>query len=931
MPARILPDRPNLDQLKLQAKELFQAYRDGSIAAGARIAAHHPRFASTPPPAVLDAELALADAQLVIAREYGFASWPALREQVRRAAHVQRIAPHPRFDDVLAAFDAGDVQRLRELLESDPALVHARTNLEPPYGYFTGATLLHFVAGNPSRDRPLPANVVELARTILSAGADVRARTLGPTGGDTMGLLLTSKAASDAGVSAPLIDLLLEAGASVDVSADDCLDASLANHAPRAAEKLIELGAKPDLLAAAALGRLDLVRAAFDATGSLREVPRRRNRELDARDAVGLAALYAYVRGHRDVVLFLLEHEGNWNMVGVNNGTILHRAAFAGDLEMVQRLVGRGADVSDRNNPFRSTPLGWAEHNTQQHVFDWLVAHTKVDLHDAVSFDLREHVEARLSEDPSAVNRKIDHWDIPRGVALHWAAALDRAAVAGLLLQRGAERDSLAGNGMTPLEIAESRRAEAVAALLRERGARRAADAPSRTHIRARPPYRVDGKGNVLTVRPLLEEKDWDAVLAAMAERQITGLDAGGQMTDAILERLGRLGHVRRLELAGSKAITDAGLRHLAALPQLSHVDLAFTPITDGAAGALALCHGLERVSLIGTATGDATIDALTGKAALRMLGAGVAVTEAGLALLHAVPRFATWHEDHPIEYGLMDYEAGPTYLKLQSGTPLGPQALEALVGLDGLFALSLDHPSARAADLSPLRALRKLGWLGHDAGDRTFRQAAALPHLRMLMAQDTEAGDAGFTALSRSRTIEYIWGRRCYNLTSEGFTALAAMPSLRGIAVSCRNVDDAALAALPSFPALRELMPMDVSDRGFRHVGACTDLQALWCMYCRETTDAATEQVEGLQKLRTYYAGATRITDRSLHILSGISSLEKISFWSCAGITDAGVEALAALPRLRELSVDSCPRVTAAVAAAFAANVRVEISGPEA
>jgi hypothetical protein len=44
-------------------------------------------------------------------------------------------------------------------------------------------------------------------------------------------------------------------------------------------------------------------------------------------------------------------------------------------------------------------------------------------------------------------------------------------------------------------------------------------------------------------------------------------------------------------------------------------------------------------------------------------------------------------------------------------------------------------------------------------------------------------------------------------------------MPALRGLAVSCARVDDAALALLPRFPALNDLMPMDVGDAGFRHV----------------------------------------------------------------------------------------------------------------
>src|SRR5581483_11288950 len=85
-------------------------------------------------------------------------------------------------------------------------------------------------------------------------------------GGTTMGLLITSKQASDANVTGGLIDVLLAYGAPLDVTREDALDGPLANHAPRAAEKMIELGAKPDVLAAAALGRMDLLRAFFDSS-----------------------------------------------------------------------------------------------------------------------------------------------------------------------------------------------------------------------------------------------------------------------------------------------------------------------------------------------------------------------------------------------------------------------------------------------------------------------------------------------------------------------------------------------------------------------------------------------------------------------------------------------------------------------------------------
>src|SRR5262249_41378461 len=150
----------------------------------------------------------------------------------------------------------------------------------------------------------------------------------------------------------------------------------------------------------------------------------------------------------------------------------------------------------------------------------------------------------------------------------------------------------------------------------------------------------------------------------------------------------------------------------------------------------------------------------------------------------------------------------------------------------------------------------------------------------------------------------EYIWGRECPNLGGREFAALAAMPALRGLAVSRKNVDDTALSALPSFPALRALMPMDVPDVGFRHVGRCERLEELWLMYCRDTGDAATERIAGLSGLKTCYAGKTRIINRSLEILGRMLSLEKIEFWECAGITDAGVAVLACLPRLRAITV---------------------------
>ena len=426
-------------------------------------------------------------------------------------------------------------------------------------------------------------------------------------------------------------------------------------------------------------------------------------------------------------------------------------------------------------------------------------------------------------------------------------------------------------------------------------------------------------------------------------------------MDDEKLEKLSRDDHVTSLNLSGSQLITDKGLQHLARMPQLRELRLSHYPggvvtdrglevlqhlrdlrvfemcwqsgITDNGISHLRHCEQLEEIDLLGTHTGDGAIAALTGKPKLRKFKTGRNVTDEGLSLLHQFPAFKTWGGGE-VKYGLMSFAADPTNLLID-----GPfTRVAALSGLDGLFGLSFFwHTSnVRSDDLQSLQALPNLGFFGcpgEICDDDAMRHISALPNLRMLMAQGTVATDAGFQSLSQSKTIEYIWGRECPNLKGAGFAALAEMPALKGLSVSCKFVDDAALAKLPSFPALKELMPMDVSDEGFRHVGRCHQLESLILMYCRDTTDLATEHIQALPNLKKYHAGYTQITDRSLEMLSQMSSLEELSFEGCKWITDAGLTAVATLPRLRELSVGGSPNVTPTGVSAFPATIRVNYS----
>lgn len=443
------------------------------------------------------------------------------------------------------------------------------------------------------------------------------------------------------------------------------------------------------------------------------------------------------------------------------------------------------------------------------------------------------------------------------------------------------------------------------------------------------------------------QARDWDQVIERIASHGLTTVHANGQMTDAVLHRIATMPDVTALHLAGSRLLTDAGIAAVAGMPQLRHLDIGGTGVTDSGLEAiaglprlerfdgaglrisdasgvhLAACPRLAHVDLLWTGTGDGMIAAFAGHDALRHLITGVTVTDAGLAQLADIPRYRTWM---PGEMTAESYgDRGPSSVTLRGN--FSKHGLASLARLHGLYSLHFESRSQiPASGLAPLAAMEHLGALGGDFHDAELSIIASFPVLQRLSCQDTDATDDGWVALSESRTIAAIWGRRCHGLGSRGFRALATMPSLADLAVSCRNVADDALALLPEFPSLRELMPIDIPDAGYRHIGKCEGLQKLTLMYCRDTGDEATSHIVGLDRLRRYFASYTQITDRTPELLATMRGLEEIEFSAISGITDAGVAALARSASLRRLSVSGSPMVTSAVRAVFPKRVVVRV-----
>ncbi len=101
-----LPARPNLDHLKNQAKLLLRGCLQAEAAAIDRFREVDVAYSGTTPK--------LADAQHVIACEYGFANWAKLK------AHVGSLSDHP-MEALTAAVKGNDVELLRQVLRAYPA------------------------------------------------------------------------------------------------------------------------------------------------------------------------------------------------------------------------------------------------------------------------------------------------------------------------------------------------------------------------------------------------------------------------------------------------------------------------------------------------------------------------------------------------------------------------------------------------------------------------------------------------------------------------------------------------------------------------------------------------------------------------------------------------------------------------------------------
>ena len=333
---RQLPADANLRQLKHQAKDLLRACRGGDTNAIRRIERSHPRFSGLTQAEIAAARIVLADAQLVMARELGFESWPRLKE------HVESPAAPARSMHELVTQD--NVQALEEAAARDPEAVNRldEAGLPPLYAaaLYRNRQAVDFLLAQ-------GATVDIFACAYLGQAAEAE-KMLNQDPGLARATTRDGKTALHYAAMAGRLDVaevLLRYPC--DVNALDQRGATAlmeASHGgpwkPGPDQEIIQLlldhDAQVDLLQAAAMGRTDLIEALLDRDESL----------IDSADDRGRTALFHAARNNRlAAVKLLVERGADVNRSDAVGIAALHRTAQECSDELIQYLIDQGADA----------------------------------------------------------------------------------------------------------------------------------------------------------------------------------------------------------------------------------------------------------------------------------------------------------------------------------------------------------------------------------------------------------------------------------------------------------------------------------------------------------------------------------------------------------------------------------------------------------
>ncbi|HKT86919.1 MAG TPA: ankyrin repeat domain-containing protein [Candidatus Sulfotelmatobacter sp.] len=316
-----LPPNPSLEQLKKQAKSLLKRQQAADPEALSRIRENHPRYKNLSEKAIATSPFALADAQLVIAIEYGFSSWSRLQSHVKTLEAASSTAEA--FAFLRDSAGKGDLARINTLLDAHPELINER-------GGEGVRTALH---------QAVFGNSEAAVKLLLERGANPNIRCEGDNAYPLHFAVEKHRFA--------IVRLLVEHGADT-IGEGDYHELGVIGWAtawdyiqpnPEIVPYLLAHGARHNIFSAAAMGEAEKIREL------VARAPSDLERRMNGSRMRSMPLHLAVMKNQPASLTTLLDLGANTESLDEAGFSALDLAAFEGRHELAQTLLQRGAKV----------------------------------------------------------------------------------------------------------------------------------------------------------------------------------------------------------------------------------------------------------------------------------------------------------------------------------------------------------------------------------------------------------------------------------------------------------------------------------------------------------------------------------------------------------------------------------------------------------